>query len=188
MRTLHFVFILFILSYTSSGFAQEIPVEHFAKGTQYFNLKLSPNGDFFSAKSNVDGRDVLAVFDRKAMKMINVIRFGGNQQVGDYFWVNEKRIVTQIEYVHGWDNEPRYRGELFAVNADGSKQKYLTGYQGGEMQTGSRLKKGMEPIRGWAYVLDPLVEDKRYMLVTITPWDTKRRPIYSSLSSRCKYG
>jgi len=63
---------------------------------------------------------------------------------------------------------------LYGVNADGSRPKYLVGYQG-EMQTGSRLKKAT-PIYGTSFVLDPLVNDKRKMLIVTYPWTANSEP------------
>ena len=60
-------------------------------------------------------------------------------------------------------------GELFGIDADGSNGKYLVGYQG-EMQTGSRIKKAT-PVKGSSYILDPLVDEERYMLVYTIPWN-----------------
>ncbi|TMN62875.1 peptidase S9, partial [Pseudoalteromonas sp. S1727] len=60
------------------------------------------------------------------------------------------------------------------VNADGSKAKYLVGYQG-EMQTGSRLKKAT-PLYGTSYLLDPLLHDDDKMLIVTYPWTSSSEP------------
>ena len=75
------------------------------------------------------------------------------------------------EYLQGWKDHPEYYGELFGVNVDGSRSKYLMGYQG-EQQTGSRLRKATS-VYGTSYILDPLVDDERHMLVVTYPWGSK---------------
>lgn len=170
------IILLFVLIFTFSGAVSakvtSISSDLFAKGTEFYNVKLSPKGTYLSAKSKVDGKDVLIVLERATMKMTNVIRFDKNQQVGDYDWVNEERVVTQITYLMGWDEQPRYYGELFAVNADGSKPKYLMGYQSSSQQVRSLIKKKNDSILGTSYLLDPLVNDNKYMLATVRPWNT----------------
>ncbi|WP_076415167.1 S9 family peptidase [Shewanella sp. UCD-KL12] len=141
----------------------------FSRSAQFSQVKISPNGDYISAITKLNGKAILMLLDGKTKQPIHVVRFPKNAQVGHYEWVNDKRVVLQKEYLKGWSDHPVYYGELMAVNADGSQAEYLFGYQGGEMQTGSRVKKNT-PIRATAYILDPLPEDKRHMLVQALPW------------------
>ncbi|BAJ04034.1 alpha/beta hydrolase family protein [Shewanella violacea] len=144
-------------------------IAKFSRSAEYSNVKISPNGEYLSVITSKEGKKMLIVLDAISKKPIHVIRFPGNAQVGDYEWVNHERIVLQKEYLKGWKDHPQYHGELMAVNADGSQAKYLFGYKGSEMQTGSRMKKNT-PIRATAYILDPLPKDERFMLVQALPW------------------
>jgi dipeptidyl aminopeptidase/acylaminoacyl peptidase len=141
----------------------------FSRSAEFSHVKISPNGDYLSAITSKDGKYMLMVLDTKTKKPINLVRFPSNAQVGDYEWVNNERIVLAKEYLKGWSDHPIYYGELMAINADGSKAAYLFGYLGGEQQTGSHIKKNT-PIRATAYILDPMPEDERYMLVKALPW------------------
>ncbi|WP_282167101.1 alpha/beta hydrolase family protein [Shewanella japonica] len=141
----------------------------YSKGAEYSHVKISPNGDFLSALTTHDGKKTLIILETETKKMISAINFPGNAEVGNYEWVNQDRIVLQKVYLKGWTDVPQYYGELMAVNADGSKGKYLFGYNSSEQQTGSNIKRNTS-IRATAYILDPLPENDKYMLVNAIPW------------------
>lgn len=158
-----------LLAYTQLLSAKQVPIEVFSAGVQYTQVKLSPDGNYLSFTSKVEGRNSLVVLKLDNNKIENVVRFSGNAEVGNYAWVNNNRLVLQKLYLRGWTDHPEYHGELFGIDADGSNGKYLVGYQG-EMQTGSRIKKAT-PVKGSSYILDPLVDEERYMLVYTIPWN-----------------
>jgi len=145
------------------------PAEIFSRSAEFSNVKISPGGDYLSTITTKDGKQVLMILDAKTRKPLHSVYFSTNAQVGDYQWVNDERVVLQKEYLKGWQDHPLYYGELMAVNADGSKPVYLFGYNQQGQQTGSRIKKNT-PIRATAYILDPMPENKRYMLVKALPW------------------
>ncbi|MBR9729524.1 alpha/beta hydrolase family protein [Shewanella intestini] len=143
--------------------------QQFSRGAEYSNVKISPNGDYLSALTSHEGRKTLVILNADTKKLLHAVRFTNNAEVGEYAWVNEERIVLQKMYKKGWSEEPLYYGELFAVNADGSRSTNLFGFKSGEQQTGSNLKKNT-PIKASAFILDPLPDNDRYMLVNAIPW------------------
>jgi dipeptidyl aminopeptidase/acylaminoacyl peptidase len=154
--------------------AESISVANlYSKGAEYFNVKISPNGDYLSAITLHEGKATLLVLDFETKKLLNAINFPGNAQVGNYEWANDERLVLQKEYLKGWSDVPQYYGELMAVNADGSQVQYLFGYKSNEQQTGSHIKKST-PIRATAFILDPLIDDDKYMLVNAIAWNSSR--------------
>ncbi|QBF83360.1 S9 family peptidase [Shewanella maritima] len=155
--------------------------ELFTKGAEYSNVKISPEGDYLSALTTHDGKKVLIFLETDTKKLINAVNFPGNSEVGNYEWVNDERVVLQKMYKKGWSEQPIYYGELMAVNADGSQPRYLFGYQGGG-QTGSHIKKNTA-IRATAYILDPLPEDNKHMLVNAVPWGNGSSLDYSRLQN-----
>ncbi|ABV34994.1 peptidase S9, prolyl oligopeptidase active site domain protein [Shewanella sediminis HAW-EB3] len=159
---------LTILSYNAVA-KIESPAEVFSRSAEFSNVKISPGGDYLSTITTKDGKQVLIILDAKTRKPLHSVYFSTNAQVGDYQWVNDERVVLQKVYLKGWQDHPLYYGELMAVNADGSKPVYLFGYAQKGQQTGTRIKKNT-PIRATAYILDPMPENKRYMLVKALPW------------------
>jgi len=151
----------------------ENPAQVFSRSAEFNNVKISPNGDYLSTITTKDGKNVLLILEIKTKKPVHSVYFANNAQVGNYEWVNDERVVLQKEYLKGWQDHPIYYGELMAVNADGSKPVYLFGYKQKGQQTGSRIKKNT-PIRATAFILDPLPNDDRHMLVNAIPWSNTR--------------
>ena len=168
-----FIITSFFLSLTT--IAKPLPIEIFSKGAEYFDVKVSPDGKLLSARSKFEGKNILFFIELATFKMINVVRFGNRAQVGDYHWVNNKRVVIEKEYIRGWKDHPEYYGELFGINADGSNRRYLIGYNAGEKQVGTHFKKN-KALRGTSYVLDPLYNDEKHMLIMTIPWTGSNEP------------
>ncbi|QSX30367.1 S9 family peptidase [Shewanella cyperi] len=159
--------LLLLLSTASHAMTAE---ERFARPYQYSNLKLSPDGAYLSGIVMNEGKAKLAIMDTATLSLKHAVAFPGNAQVGDYEWVNDERVVLEKVYIEAGNDVPQYYGELFAVNADGSKATYLFGYDSGEQETGSHFKKNTA-IRATAYILDPLRSDQKNMLVRAISWN-----------------
>ncbi|OHU91797.1 MULTISPECIES: S9 family peptidase [Pseudoalteromonas] len=151
-----------------------IPIEHFSKDFAYRNVKISPDGKYLAFISKVDGKNNLYVLDIKKSKIISGVNFSENAQVGRYEWSGDDRLVMEKQYLRGWQSFPKYYGELFAMNADGSRKRYLVGYKG-EMQTGSAVRKAT-PLYGTSFILDPLEHDEDHILIVTRPWNNVKEP------------
>ena len=55
------------------GSAKQVPIEAFSAGVNYGNVKLSPDGDYLSFTSEIEGRKRLVVLDLNNNKIINSI-------------------------------------------------------------------------------------------------------------------
>lgn len=164
-----FVLIIFLFF---SGLANAYKTEDFAKKSAYSNVKISPEGTHFGTVVRMDEKASLAVIDAKTFKVIGGAILPGNNEVMDYFWANNKRIVIQVGIKRSWEKKPHYYGELFAVNYDGSKGKMIYGYRAGQNQTGSHIKKTSSTY-GWASIVDLLPDDEDNILVSSTKWSSK---------------
>ncbi|MCL1039639.1 S9 family peptidase [Shewanella submarina] len=147
--------------------------EVFAKGSQFFNPKISPGGEYIGVESKVDGKDILAILDIKTLKPIHAVHFGERGQVGNFHWVNDDRLVVSKEYLKGWSDSPLYYGEMLATNVDGSRTSYVFGYNNQNMQTGSNIKRSTS-IKATGFMLDPLHDNPKKMLVSAIHWDNSR--------------
>jgi dipeptidyl aminopeptidase/acylaminoacyl peptidase len=154
--------------------AQNIPIEYFSADKDYSQVRLSPSGKYLSFTSKVEGRNSLIVLDLKKSEVVNAVRFNENAEVGTYHWVNNKRLVLQKLYLSSWTDHPRYKGELFGIDADGKNGRYLVGYKGA-MQTGTRIRRAT-PLSGDSFVLDPLIHDSKHMLIYTIPWGASKEP------------
>lgn len=144
------IFSVYLLSLNT--FSQPLSLEYFSKNREFSQVQISPAGEYISAVTRNEGKKVLAIFDRASLKMVHVVHFKNRAQVGDYYWVNNERVVIAKTYFQGWSEQPLYYGELFAVNADGTKGDILMGRNSA------------------SYVLDPLIEDENHMLAYSIPF------------------
>ena len=140
----------------------------FTKPYEYVNVKISPKGSYISIVQNNNNIRRLIFLDTKTMKPTYVARFTGDEEVGEYAWVNDERVAIEKVYNRGWKEQPESYGEIFAVNADGSRPIYLFGQRHNGQQTGSHIKKNTA-IRAIGDIQHGLPEDDKYMLVHATP-------------------
>lgn len=136
--------------------------------SQYQNAKISPDGEHLGVSLRHNGREKLVFLERKTMKPVGQVAFQANYEPGNYYWVNNERVVIQLVKRVSYRELPISYGELFSVNFDGSKGEMIFGLQAGEVQTGSRLKK-KKSVLGWGEIIDTLPDDKEHILVSSTP-------------------
>lgn len=137
--------------------------------SSYQNAKISPDGKNLAVSANVKGKIALIFFNTTNLKKpVGFVNFGGRSEVGEFHWVNNERVVLNVVKRVYSREAPVFYGELYAANIDGSNRKMIYGYQSGEMQTGSRLKK-KKSIEGWGEIIDILPEDDKHILISSTP-------------------
>lgn len=140
----------------------------FGKDPAIFDFKISPDGQHLAAKIIHEDRIALVFIERSTMKMLNSVKMGGDGQIGEYYWVNNERVVFKLTQVHPWQQEPEYFGELYGVNIDGSKRGLLFGYRAGEQQVGSNFK-AREARHAWADFIDVVPDENNRILIKSTP-------------------
>lgn len=134
-----------------------------------FDIKISPDGTYLGAKMFVEGKQTLVFLDTKTMKPTGVAKFGGYIEVGEYRWVTSDRVVFKVAESQPWAEEPKYYGELYGVNADGSKGQLLFGYRAGEAASGSLIKKKRENKFAWAEFIESTADADGNILIQSTP-------------------
>ena len=171
-RILATIYILIVIISSHSIFAAD--GSSLFNDAQYRDVKLSPDAKYISMVIIVNkNKRAILVIDRKTRKQVGFIAFPGNNDVGDYVWANNKRLVIKV--LQGSVSLTAYQsyGELFAVNYNGKNQALIYGYRTGEKQTGTRLSRKKQNF-GWADIIGTLPHDKRHILITSTPMDKKQ--------------
>jgi dipeptidyl aminopeptidase/acylaminoacyl peptidase len=136
--------------------------------SKYQNAKISPSGDYIAVAMDHEEKTMLIFLKREDMSITGSLKLGNGYEVGDYHWVNNERVVMNMVKRVAWLEQPQSYGELYAVDFDGSHTKLIYGYQAGEIQLGSRVKK-KKSIYGWANIIDVLPEDEQHILIESTP-------------------
>lgn len=167
MRTALLILILSIANPFKAWSAAYTPSD-FAKGSEYFDVKISPTGDYIALGIIAEERRQLVILDAKTFKTLGGTRFVYPKQVGPFYWANDERLVIKSVETRSWHSEPTFLGELFAVNYDGSDGESIYGYSAGGNSTASRIKR-KESTKGFAQIISFLPDDHKHILISSTP-------------------
>lgn len=147
-------------------------IKAFSASAEFTDIQISPTGEYLGGITvdKAEDKRALIILEMKTMKPSYIVNFDGTGEVGAYYWVNNNRVVLQKTYKQERIETSAYYGEMLAVNADGSKPKYIFGYKGdGSISAGTNIKKS-EPIFATSYMLDPLPDEEDDILVFAYPW------------------
>lgn len=116
--------------------------------------------------------------ERESLDVLGGLKYRGTDEVGEFYWANQERVVTHVYDVGGTQEAPRSYGELYAVNYDGMKAESIFGYRSGENTTGSILRKKDSEF-AWGSVVDPFPENDREILISSTSMSDShgKRPV-----------
>lgn len=149
----YFSIVLLFLSVININTANAVSIEGLAKHSEFYNVKISPDGKHLAVLVNTEGRKTLAFLDSKTFKV--TARIGGERrdQVANYYWVNNERVVIQVEHVRGSQELPVSYGEIFAVNYDGKKGLMIYGY------------RAKNPTKDGGFLVDILKDNDKFVLI-----------------------
>ncbi len=169
---------IFALTFLSSLPAASATLEELFEQPTIKQIKISPTGDYLAARVFVDGAHSLLFMDRESLDVLGGLKYRGTDEVGEFFWANQERVVTHVYDVGGTQEAPRSYGELYAVNYDGKKAESIFGYRSGENTTGSILRKKDSEF-AWGSVVDPFPENDREILISSTSMSDShgKRPV-----------
>jgi dipeptidyl aminopeptidase/acylaminoacyl peptidase len=117
-----------LLSIAFTATAAEIPLEDFARHAQFRDIKISPDGDYIAASAVVDGKAVLSLVKLDDMKGVN-LKPRESGEVYEFWWVAPQRVVYNVAERVSTLETPSLTGELYGVNADGTRKQLLLGYR-----------------------------------------------------------
>ncbi|WP_144392606.1 S9 family peptidase [Pleionea sediminis] len=121
-----FLLIIGISTHLFSADKDLISIEDYMKFGDITFVSLSPDGKHILASVEATGKKKLVVFDLKNMKPKHFINFDGeDEQVGNFGWINNKRIYYTLEKKVGPLDQPADTGYMFARNIDGSRPAQL---------------------------------------------------------------
>lgn len=152
------LFCILLLLCQFSVTAQSLTLEDYARQPQFLEIKISPTGKYLAATTRgEEGNIYLQVIDIKTNQIISVRHFTGRDSIGTINWANAERLLISLVRDIGALESPVPTGEIFAVNADGSNARMLTGYRS-------------DTEKDAATVINYLPEDDKFVLiVTATP-------------------
>lgn len=125
----------------------------YAKHAQFQNIKISPKGKYLAATSRTeDGNVILTVLDIKNMAVLSQTQGRGDDSINTFDWVSDDRLIMTMAREVGSYDMPFPTGEIFAMDADGGKQKILTGWRS-------------DGLKQWARIVDLLPEEPNQVMI-----------------------
>ena len=120
--------LILLTAFSAGAAAEEIAFADFARHAQFRDIKISPEGDYLAASAVVDGKAVLSLVKLDDMKGMNLRpREGG--EVYDFWWVAPHRVLYTVAERMSTLESPMLTGELYGVNADGTRKQLMIGYR-----------------------------------------------------------
>ena len=153
--------------------AEPLPLDFFTKKSSYKSIKLSPDGKHFAAAVPIGDQTSLVILNREAMKPTYIYRFGSNEHVDEYYWVNNERLVFTRNIQEVWREQPVSYGQIYAGNIDGTEKAVIFGFQGGNNQTASRTRKNSGADRSWGDILHTLPDEPNHIIISARRMDNK---------------
>jgi dipeptidyl aminopeptidase/acylaminoacyl peptidase len=154
----------------SPAYAAPPPVVDFVEKPMVDAVSLSPTGAYVAMTIPRDDHSEFVVLDRATMKPSASLKLKRDEYIDEFWWVNDKRLVISLARRLGDFDSPGPTGELYGIDADGKKSKYLFGYRG-KNSTGTGIKTGLRKNAS-AYVLESRADADDRILVGISHWDT----------------
>ena len=145
-------------------------IEDFIREQKFYNIKISPTGEYFAATVPFDRKTILVILRRSDTKIIAKMAIPGYRtHVADFWWVNNERVLISAAQKLGELERPRLTGELYAINVDGSRGEMLVGVrmQGDGSDTHIRTKK-TDDVE--AYLVDDLPDDDKFAIISVSPF------------------
>ncbi len=165
-----FALLAALMALPSVGMSAGVDVKAYTRKDQFEDIKISPTGQYFAAAVPLDDRTVLAVIERGTNKVTGGLNLGRNTAIDDFAWVTPDRLVVGKAEKFGLLAQPRPTGELYALNADGSKTEMLVGWRtdDGGLGTNIKPKQGNDKIA--AFLIDAPPKETRSVLIAAQPY------------------
>ena len=175
VKKLGFAFLLFFTSSQLMAKASDIPVKEFFKNPDYTALQLSPNGKYLALLSPINERRNIVIMETDGLKNPRAITGLTKQDVGNFFWANEKDIVFTM------DSDGNEAFSIFTVDTSDKSPKIV-------QLVGATV--GSSGIRS-ASVVHALPDDPEHIIVQyngrrVKAPDLYKLPLDSSWSERRK--
>ena len=151
--------------------AQGIDVDAYVRKDTFFDIKLSPTGEYYAATLPLEKEMGLAILRVADNQVTATLRLGENTHFADFDWVNDERVVLSVAQKFGLLDAPQPTGELMGINVDGRDKELLIGQRVAGSGIGTRIQT-QRAERVAAFVIDPLLDDPKHSLVSTERFTT----------------
>ncbi len=166
IRSLGFVAMLL----AAPAFAAPPPIADFLRRPEAGDVQISPGGQYLAMTVPLaSGKTSLVIIDRKNLELTASVRGREQDDIDDFVWVNDTRVVASMAIRLGGRDRPQPTGELYGIDADGKRSTILFGLRAGEMSTGTRIGK-RKGKRASALFVSRLPDDDKRVLIVSYDW------------------
>ncbi len=119
-----------------AGASEPLPLETFFRHAEFSNMVISPTGEYLAATAPQEDRTGVVVLDIRNYPQVTPMSsfvLGRNENATGLRWVTDERLVFSSNQQLGSVAQPRPTGRLFAMNADGTRQRQIYGPTGGSV-------------------------------------------------------
>ena len=123
--------IVLLLSLLAVAFVQakEIPIEDFAKKSQFKSTRISPDGEHIAFTYEEGSEVKLGIMSLTKKELLTSFDVGPEREVVYFYWANNERVVLLAGNITGWLDGANKNYRLMAGNIDGTKRKELWDFQ-----------------------------------------------------------
>ncbi|TNJ33649.1 alpha/beta hydrolase family protein [Arenimonas terrae] len=142
------------------------PIEQFVKHDPITEIELSPTGEYLAFTRRNKDRTALIVVRLSDRTPAGGINHGRDTVITSLTWANDERITYSVAKQVGALSEPRSRGEVFAMNADGSHSEVLLSQLGAQATRAGKRQAGLV----FARVVDRFESSPKEVLIQTSPY------------------
>ncbi len=126
-------------SFTAAALA-ETPAEMFARPVEYGDATLSPTGEYVAVTTPFEDRHALSIIKLSGNYDRSLIKFEAKERPFNPVWTDDSRLIVEKVKDYGYVGSLVRTGNIYAANADASKQVELFGYRPDQGNVRSRVK------------------------------------------------
>ena len=158
---------LSLMSVTQSLAANsKYSVKDFVRYAEFRQAKISPTGEYIAVTQQVDRQVRLIVLRLSDLQKIGLIQGNPREQINNFFWANNERLVMQMSEVTNYRATPRTLGQIYSANYDGSNARVIFGIDSASQNIGTRRQPGKVAA---GQIIDRLAGDTNHILVSSHP-------------------
>ena len=170
--------------------AKPYDIEDFIREDKFVSIAVSPKGTYIAVTVPVEDKTALVVLKPGEAQPVARITVGGKKtHILDVLWVSDTRLIYAVALKDQLDERPSYTGELFAINADGSKSKQLAGYIRDDAMISARAGGQAAKETVWMSIINTLPDDDDHVIASVFRYGSdyttvERVNVYSGTRSR----
>ena len=159
-----------VVAVACTGAYAQVDLAPFVEDDGFRDIKISPTGEYFAATMPHGDTTAIGVIRWTDRSIVGSYRLPRNTHIADFWWANDDRLVFALAERFGARDYPSLTGELYAMNADGSRAQLLVGWRVRGTPTGTRIPTGGKAEMVSAFPIDLLPGDPRNILVAVSPF------------------